>query len=128
MRCRALIVAFGTSAFITVADQRAHAAEYTLPTLASAPQPATELDPAYANSRHSYSWRPWALRRWSYGSGHLAPRWRDWNRRPAWRYGWSYRAPYDRNRLHSWQQPRWRTWPYDGGYRGYAAIPRWRAW
>jgi hypothetical protein len=128
MRCTALIVAFGASAFITIAGQQAHATEYALPTLVSTLQPVTELDPAYAEPRRTYGWRPWT-HRWSYGPRHFAPRWPDWSRRPAWRYGWSYRAPYDRYRLYSWQQPRprWRTRPYDGGYRGYAATP-WRDW
>jgi hypothetical protein len=126
MRCTALIVAFGFGAFITVAGQPAQASEEYAPAFASAPHPATTLDQAYAEPRYAYRWRPWTLRRWSYGSRYFAPRWPDWSRRPAWRYGWTYRAPYDRNRSYGWRQqpwPRWRTWPYDGGYRGYAAHP-----
>lgn len=127
MRCTALIVAFGVGAFITVAGQQAQASQYA-PAFAPTPQPAMALDPVHAEPRYPYSWRPpWSFRRWSYGSGSFAPRWPDWRRRPAWRYGWTHRAPHDRNRSYGWQQPwpRWRTWPYGGGYRGYAAFP-WR--
>lgn len=133
MHCKAMFAALAIGAFTFATNVKSDAAEYSTaaaaiePVEAATAGPVTTLQPAYANPRQYYSWRPWTFRRWSYGSGRFRPQWRDWSQRRTWRYGWHDGMPY-RSAPRSWQQPwpSWRTRPYYGGYRGYAAAP-WRS-